>query len=331
MKNHHFSSMLEQFTGHLYKSQAVMLRKWCDPTGSCAQFTRMANHMADQVIENYVKTFSALFPGEGGSNSDTQHFRSTEGRLPPAKTGHTAVVTGGVGGIGTEICRVLARRGNQVVATYIAAEKEYAGQWRAERLEEGFDIDIIECDVRDFESCKRVNKTLAKKYESIDILVNCAGITCDAMLKKMDEDHWHSVLDTNLDSIFNVTRNLINGMVKRGYGRIINISSVNGRKGQFGQTNYAAAKAGMVGFTKSLARELAGSGITVNTVSPGYVSTSMVEAIPEEVKNAIIAKIPVGRLGKPSEIGDAVAFLSDQSSAYITGSDIPVNGGLFMG
>ncbi len=147
----------------------------------------------------------------------------------------------------------------------------------------------------------------------------------------MEEENWHAVLDTNLDSVFNVTRNFINGMVKRQYGRIINISSVNGLKGQFGQTNYSAAKAGMVGFTKSLARELADSGITVNTVSPGYVGTSMVEAMPKEIVDNIVAKIPLGRLAKPSEIGDAVAFLAHTNSGYITGSDISVNGGLFMG
>ena len=164
----------------------------------------------------------------------------------------------------------------------------------------------------------------------VDILVNCAGITSDRTLGRMEESQWHAVLDTNLDSVFNVTRNLIDGMIERGYGRIINISSVNGQKGQFGQTNYSAAKAGMHGFTKALARELADQGVTVNTVSPGYVDTRLVQAIPAEIRAEIISKIPVGRLARPREIARAVVFLAAEESAYITGSNIPVNGGLFM-
>ena len=241
-----------------------------------------------------------------------------------------AVVTGGCGGIGTEISRKLAKNGCQVVSTYIAPEAEFARQWQKDRKAEGLDIDIAECNVTDFASCERMAQEIVKKYGGADILVNCAGITKDNTLRKMDEAHWHAVLDTNLDSVFNVTKQFIDGMSSRRFGRVINISSVNGQKGQFGQTNYSAAKAGMIGFTRSLARELADQGITVNTVSPGYVNTKMAMAVPEDVRNGIIAKIPVGRFAEPSEIAHAVAFLASDDSGYITGSDLSINGGLFM-
>lgn len=241
-----------------------------------------------------------------------------------------AVVTGGCGGIGTDICRRLAKDGCKVVATYIALETDYARQWQKDRKAEGFDIDIAECDVTDFKSCEAMAKVVDQKYGGADILVNCAGITKDNTLRKMDEAHWHAVLDTNLDSVFNVTKQFVDGMATRGFGRIINISSVNGQKGQFGQTNYSAAKAGMTGFTRSLARELADQGVTVNTVSPGYINTKMAMAVPEEVRAGIVAKIPVGRFGEPSEIAHAVAFLASEQSGYITGSDLSINGGLYM-
>jgi len=247
------------------------------------------------------------------------------------ETGYVAVVTGGIGGIGSEICKRLYNDGHQVIATYITFEKDLAKTWQTNQGKDGYEIDIIECDVTDFESCKKMSTKLESTYHRIDILVNCAGITRDATLRNMEQDKWHAVLDTNLDSVFNVTRNFINGMIHRGYGRIINISSVNGQKGQFGQTNYSTAKAGTIGFSKSLALELADSGITVNTVCPGYVGTSMVETLPEEIKNSIIAKIPMGRLAKPAEVAAAVAFLADENAGYITGSDISVNGGLFTG
>ncbi len=257
-------------------------------------------------------------------------------KLKPVKsgrveTGYVAVVTGGIGGIGSEICKRLYDDGHQVIATCITFEKDLAKTWQTEHGKEGYEIDIIECDVTDFESCKKMSTKLESTYDRIDILVNCAGITRDATLRNMEIDKWHAVLDTNLDSVFNVTRNFINGMINRGYGRIINISSVNGQKGQFGQTNYSAAKAGTIGFSKSLALELADCGITVNAVCPGYVGTSMVEALPEEIKNSIIAKIPVGRLARPAEVAAAVAFLADENAGYITGSEISVNGGLFTG
>ncbi len=323
-----YLDMFTDFTNQCHKTHNIMIENWHDPMvltmNSFSQFTEMANAAVNQLAQQHAAAMEPFLP-----QSSAKRMGATAVTSQP-NTGHVAVVTGGIGGIGTDICRSLARHGNKVIATYISFEAERAIEWQKERLEEGLDIHVIECDVADFKACKKMAKDLEKEYASVDILVNCAGITRDATLKKMEEEDWHAVLDTNLDSVFNVTRSFINGMVKRQYGRIVNISSVNGHKGQFGQTNYSAAKAGMVGFTKSLARELADSGITVNTVSPGYVGTSMVEAMPEDIVNSIVAKIPLGRLAKPSEIGDAVAFLAHTNSGYITGSDISVNGGLLM-
>lgn len=244
--------------------------------------------------------------------------------------GHVALVTGGIGGIGTAICKRLHQSGYRVIATYLDLEEERAHAWQIERRNEGCLIDIIECDVTNFDSCIRMADEVRRQAGVVDILVNCAGITRDATLHKMEKSHWDAVLETNLDSVFNVTRNFIDGMVERGFGRIINISSVNGQKGQFGQTNYSAAKAGMIGFTKSLAREVAEMGVTVNAVCPGYVATSMVMAVPEKVREGIVSKIPLKRLAEPTEIADVVAFLASDAASYITGSDISVNGGLFM-
>ncbi len=244
---------------------------------------------------------------------------------------HVALITGGIGGIGTAICERLYDDGNQVIATYIAPEKERALEWQKEFRSRGFNLKIIECDVTDFDMCKRVARKINKDFGRLDVLVNCAGITSDAMLRKMDPSQWQKVLETNLNSVFNVTKNFLNGMIQRKYGRIINISSVNGQKGQFGQTNYSTAKAGMIGFSRSLAIELADTGITVNSVCPGYVGTSMVESIRKDVLDGIIAQIPMGRLAKPSEIAASVSFLAQESSAYVTGSEISVNGGLFTG
>ncbi|RKZ45187.1 MAG: acetoacetyl-CoA reductase [Gammaproteobacteria bacterium] len=290
------------------------------------EFAGIANSAVNTIAQQHAAALESFFP-------QTTANVATSGSAVTSQpdTGHVALVTGGIGGIGTDICRSLAKHGNKVIATFISFEAERAIEWQKERLEEGLDIHVVECDVTNYRACKKMAKELEAKYDSVDILVNCAGITRDSTLKKMEQENWHAVLDTNLDSVFNVTRSFINGMVKRQYGRIINISSVNGLKGQFGQTNYSAAKAGMVGFTKSLARELADGGITVNTVSPGYVGTSLVEAMPKEIVDSIVSTIPVGRLGKPSEIGDAVAFLAHTNSGYITGSDISVNGGLYMG
>jgi acetoacetyl-CoA reductase len=244
------------------------------------------------------------------------------------KRAHVALVTGGMSGIGTAICKKLAEAGHFVVATHLGSEREFAKQWQAARRSEGYELDLVECDVTDFESCARMAEQIHARFGAVDILVNCVGITRDKTLHTMDKDSEHSVVDTHLDSVFNVTRNVIDGMIERCYGRIINISSVSGQKGQFGQTHYSATKAGMLGFTKSLARELADQGITVNSVSPAYVATSLVMAIPEEVRQRIIAKIPLGCLGEPEEIAYTVAFLADEKSNYITGADIAINSGL---
>lgn len=254
-----------------------------------------------------------------------------EPNLQPRLGQRVALVTGGIGGIGSAICRSLADDHHYVIATCIPAEAEIAKKWLRQQRLDGYDFGIVECDVTDFESCERMAAKLDKECGRVDVLVNAAGITRDSTLRKMDPESWHAVIDTNLDSVFNVTRQLADRMVEREYGRVINISSVNGQKGQLGQTNYSAAKAGMIGFTKSLALELAGTGVTVNTVSPGYVATRMVEAIPDEVKQQIISKIPAGRLGKPEEIASAVAYLAREDSGYITGSDLAVNGGLYTG
>ena len=274
---------------------------------------------------------SRILSGSGALAAAMDPFSlSTSNTSPNKASRRVALVTGGIGGIGTEICKRLTSDGYRVIATHVAAEGEHAKSWCREHRGDGYEIETVECDVTNYDSCAKMAKSLETHFGGVDILVNCAGITRDYPLRKMDQEHWHAVLDTNLDSVFNVTRNFIDGMIQRHYGRVINISSVNGQKGQFGQTNYSAAKAGMIGFTRSLARELADHGITVNTVSPGYVKTKMVMAVPEEVRNGIIAKIPIGRLAEPAEIAHAVSFLAAENSGYITGSDLSVNGGLFM-
>lgn len=325
-----YLDMFTEFSSQCQKTHTEMIENWHNPMGvtmnSFFDFAEMANDAVNKIAHQQSAALESFFPQAARKNVATGTAVTSQ-----PDTGHVAVVTGGIGGIGTDICKSLARHGNKVIATYISFEAERAIEWQKERLEEGLDIHIIECDVTNYRACKKMARELEDHHDRVDILVNCAGITRDATLKKMEKENWHAVLNTNLDSVFNVTRSFINGMIKRQYGRIINISSVNGAKGQFGQTNYSAAKAGMVGFTKSLARELANGGITVNTVSPGYVGTSMVESMPKEIVDSIVAKIPLGRLAKPSEIGDAVAFLAHTNSGYITGSDISVNGGLFMG
>lgn len=248
-----------------------------------------------------------------------------------AVASRVALVTGGIGGIGTAICQRLAREGYTVIASHLEAETEQAQTWQQSRRAEGQHIEVVECDVVDFDSCASMAASIEADIGPVDILINCAGIARDAQLRKMDESQWHAVLDTNLDSLFNVTRQVAASMAKRGFGRIVNISSVNGQKGQFGQTNYSAAKAGILGFTKALARELADQGVTVNAICPGYVATRMMEAVPEHILNGIIGQIPMGRLANPEEVAAAVAFLCADDSAYITGAELAVNGGLYMG
>ncbi len=242
----------------------------------------------------------------------------------------TALVTGGTGGLGTAICKALADRGDRVIACYIPSDEETARAWQDQLKDEGYDIQIIAGDVSSFADTQRMIREIEANYGWVDILVNCAGITRDKTLRKMDEKDWEDVVSVNLGSVFNVTRQVIDGMIERGFGRIVNISSVNGQRGQFGQTNYSAAKAGMHGFTMALAQEAARKGVTVNSVSPGYIATSMTAAIPEEIRNQIVAGIPVGRMGDPEDIAHTIAFLTDEKSDYITGANIPVNGGMYM-
>lgn len=241
-----------------------------------------------------------------------------------------ALVTGGTGGIGTEICKGLANAGYKVVATWLKGVDDGEG-WQKAQKEAGFDFFIAEGNVADFESSAAMIKEAEAKAGPIDVLVNCAGITKDGFFHKMQKEQWVDVINTNLVSVFNVTRQVVDGMRNRGFGRIINISSVNGQKGQFGQTNYSAAKAGMHGFTMALAQEVAAKGVTVNTVSPGYIQTAMTAKMPEKVLADMVSKVPVGRMGKPEEIAWTVVFLADERSGFITGADISVNGGLHMG
>ena len=246
-----------------------------------------------------------------------------------ASSRRVALVTGGTGGIGRETCRQLAQAGLRVVAADLPGD--HARQKDFEQDMQGHDVTFVAMDVTDPAGCERAIAGIAASHGPVDVLVNGAGITRDAVLRKMTREQWDQVLSVNLDSVFNLCKLLAEGMCERGYGRIVNISSVNGQTGQFGQTNYAAAKAGMHGFTISLARENAKLGITVNTVSPGYVATDMVMAVPEEVRAKIVAEIPTGRLGKPEEIAFAVAFLVDEQASWITGSNLDINGGQHMG
>lgn len=239
-----------------------------------------------------------------------------------------ALVTGGTGGIGTEVCRVLYEQGRRVIACYLQGEAHEAQQWRQSMHRTGLDVDTVGVDVTSFESCTDMTATVRERYGPIEILVNCAGITCDKTLQNMNPLHWRAVINTNLDGLFNVTRNVVQDMVAAGFGRVVNISSVNGQRGQFGQTNYAAAKAGVHGFTMAL--EAASKGVTVNTISPGYVETPMTAAIPADIRERILATIPLGRVAQPREVADAVAFFCREDTGYITGANLPVNGGMYM-
>ena len=219
-----------------------------------------------------------------------------------------ALVTGGTGGIGTAICRWLAEMGLIVVTNYRNEEK--ARDWQKVLAEDDIEVDLVPADVSDYAQCESMVKTIEARYGHLDIIVNNAGITRDTTLRKMDKQQWDEVMETNLDSVFNVTRPAIEGMI--------------------GQTNYAAAKAGMHAFTKALAQEVAGKGITVNTVSPGYIATEMVMAVPEKIREKIIAQIPAGRLGRPEEVAAGVAYLISEEAAFVTGADLSINGGQYM-
>ena len=241
-----------------------------------------------------------------------------------------AVVTGGIGGLGTEICKSLARAGRKVIAADLASRSERIEVFRADMREFGDAIVFEPLDVADFKACAAFVQHVEHTHSTISILVNAAGITRDTSLRKMTPEQWGDVLRVNLDSVFNLCRHVVDGMTAQGFGRIVNISSVNGQTGQFGQTNYSAAKAGMHGFAMALAREVAKKGVTVNSVSPGYCNTALVQAVPEEIRKQIIANIPVGRLGEPHEIARTVEFLTADDAGFITGANIPVNGGYFM-
>lgn len=240
-----------------------------------------------------------------------------------------ALVTGGVGDIGTAICRYLSELGAKVVAAD-RAEEAHGLQWQEEQRKLGCDATFVYADITQFESCEKMIINVEKKIGNIDILVNNAGINRDAQFRKMTLEQWNAVIRTDLDGLFNVTRPVINTMCDHGFGRIINISSVSAQLGQFGQANYGAAKAGVHGFTKSLAREVARYGITVNTISPGFIESKMVRGIPEKIHEQLINQIPVGRLGKAEEIAWAVGFLASERSAFITGANLSVNGGIHM-
>jgi len=236
----------------------------------------------------------------------------------------TAIVTGGTRGIGAAISIGLKGTGHQVAATY-AGNDEAAAAFKAET-----GISVFKWDVGDFAACAVGVARVETELGPVDVLVNNAGITRDTMLHKMDEDTWREVMRVDLDSVFNMCRHVVEGMRSRGFGRIVNITSINGQKGQMGQTNYSAAKAGMIGFTKALAQETARKGITVNCVAPGYIDTEMVRSVPEDVLAKIIADIPVGRLGTAEEMAHCVSFLADEKSGFITGATLTANGAQYI-
>ena len=247
-----------------------------------------------------------------------------------AQQQRVVLVTGGMGGLGETICTKMADAGYKVVVTYSPGNTKYA-KWLADMKQRGYDMLAVACDVADYDSCTKAVEEVHKKHGAIDVLVNNAGITRDMTFKKMDKVNWDAVMRTNLDSLFNMTKQVADGMVERNWGRIINVSSVNGSKGAFGQTNYSAAKAGVHGFTKALALEVAKKGVTVNTISPGYIGTKMVTAIPAEILNSkILPQIPVGRLGKPEEVAGLVIYLASEEAAFLTGANIAINGGQHM-
>jgi acetoacetyl-CoA reductase len=241
-----------------------------------------------------------------------------------------ALVTGGMGGLGEAICIKLAALGDTVVTTYSPGNTK-ASAWLADMKSKGYTFYAYACDVTDWHSCQACVQKVSAEVGPVDVLVNNAGITRDMTFKKMDRVNWDAVMHTNLDSVFNMAKQVCDGMVDRAWGRIINISSVNGQKGAFGQTNYSAAKAGMHGFTKALSLEVARKGVTVNTISPGYIGTQMVMAIPKDVLDSkIIPQIPMGRLGKPEEVAGLVAYLASEEAAFVTGANIAINGGQHM-
>ncbi len=241
-----------------------------------------------------------------------------------------ALVTGGMGGLGEAVCIKLAALGYKVVTTYSPGNDKAEG-WLKVMNNMGYGFKAYPCDVTDFESARACVEAVSRDVGPVDVLVNNAGITRDMTFKRMTKADWDAVIHTNLDSVFNMTKQVLDGMTERKWGRVINVASVNGQKGAFGQTNYSAAKAGMHGFTKALALEVAKQGVTVNTISPGYIGTKMVTAIPQEILDTkILPQIPVNRLGKPEEIAGLVAYLASDEAAFVTGANISINGGQHM-
>ena len=241
-----------------------------------------------------------------------------------------ALVTGGMGGIGTAICRRLGAKDHVVIAG-CGPGSQRRERWLAEMRAEGHEVYSAAGNVADWDSTRDAIERARREAGEVDVLVNNAGITRDGTFRRMSNEQWHQVIETNLNSLFHVTKQVIDGMLDRGWGRIINISSVNGQRGQFGQTNYSTAKAGIHGFTMALAQEVAGRGVTVNTVSPGYIGTEMVRAVKPEILAGIVNSIPVKRLGEPEEIASIVAWLASDEAAFATGADFSLNGGLHMG
>jgi acetoacetyl-CoA reductase len=241
-----------------------------------------------------------------------------------------ALVTGGMGGLGEVISTKMRAAGYRVVVTHSPGNPNVE-QWLANYRMADMDFDAYPVDVADYESCTDCVARVSKEVGPVDILINNAGITRDMTFKKMTKADWDSVIRTNLDSVFNMTKQVMDGMVDRGWGRVVNVSSVNGSKGAFGQTNYSAAKAGMHGFTKALALEVARKGVTVNTISPGYIGTKMVTAIPKDVLDSkILPQIPAGRLGKPDEVAGLIIYLCSDEAAFVNGANIAINGGQHM-
>jgi len=242
----------------------------------------------------------------------------------------TALVTGGMGGLGTPTCIKMAGLGYKVLTTHRPANPNVQ-RWLQAMKDQGYDFKAYSCDVSDYDSCKSCVERISKEVGTVSVLVNNAGVSRDMTLRKMTKDDWDFVLHTDLDSVFNMTKQVLDGMLDQNWGRIINISSVTAQKGAFGQTSYAAAKAGIHGFTKSLAQEVAKKGITVNTISPGYIDTQMVKAIPQDVlESKILVQIPVDRLGQPEEVAGLVAYLASEEAAFVTGANISINGGHHM-
>ena len=241
-----------------------------------------------------------------------------------------AVVTGGMGGLGETISTKMADAGYRVVVSYSPSNTKYKS-WLEEMKGRGYSFSAFPVDVVDYDSCAKQCSIIQSEIGPIDILVNNAGITRDMTFRKMTKTDWDAVMRTNLDSCFNMTKQVMDGMVDRGWGRVINVSSVNGQKGAFGQTNYSAAKAGIHGFTKALALEVARKGVTINTISPGYIGTKMVTAIPKEILDSkILPQIPIGRLGKPDEVAGLIIYLCSEEAAFVTGANISINGGQHM-